>query len=192
MKRLTRRGRVPATAVQCAVSERRAAGQRWGSAGCDLLVLCGSEPPPEQNLVRSMHHITFVCYLWVALYIQSLPICMRLHSDLQWSQRRPDGGSGRGWRSWRAQLPPETPRREGREQLITPHWGRRQRDGWKVYLISFQFLHLYTFQVKKCIFLFFESAYLLVREYRYDPSEDTATHQTAAVTIACPDGLPEM
>lgn len=32
---------------------------------------------------------------------------------------------------------------------------------------------------------------LCVREYRKDPREDTTTHQTAAVTIACPDGLPE-
>lgn len=34
-------------------------------------------------------------------------------------------------------------------------------------------------------------AYLRVRKYRNDPSEDTMTHQAAAVTMACPDGLPE-
>lgn len=37
----------------------------------------------------------------------------------------------------------------------------------------------------------FRRSNLWVREYRNDPSEDTTTHQTAAVTIAWPDGLPK-
>lgn len=108
-------------------------------------------------------------------------------TDLKWRRRRPGGGSGPGRRPWRVRLPPASARRPGREQLIGPRCRHTRRS----FSIECLYDHIYTLSKPgQCTCWLSTGVYLCVREYRYDPSEDTTTHQAAAVTMACPEGLP--
>lgn len=110
-------------------------------------------------------------------------------SDLLWTLQWPGDESVRGWRSGRVQQPPTRQHTAGREQLIASHWRQKGEDTLHTTLLSFCF-YFYNLEDKSanvCV----KRAYLRVREYRNDPSEDTITHQAAAVTMACPEGLPD-
>lgn len=83
-------------------------------------------------IVQEMYSIRFyqmfVCIIvHIGIPLPCFSLCMKLHSDLWWSQRRPGAGNVRGWRSWRVQLPTASPGRTGREQLLASHWSHTER-----------------------------------------------------------------